>query len=137
MSPADLQLWARVKRAFDAAGPRPPTLHHLAEALALERSRLEAFLIRMTRHGLVARVSENRFFLVEQLAALERLAAELAAQAGDGFEASQFRDRTALGRNLAIEVLEHFDRTGITVLRNGRRRVRAARRRAQTEAALS
>ena len=31
-----------------------------------------------------------------------------------GFSASQFRDGTGMGRNLAIEILEFFDKSGLT-----------------------
>ena len=41
----------------------------------------------------------------------EQLAAEAAAQK---FTVRMFRDATALGRNLTIEVLEFFDRSGFT-----------------------
>jgi len=46
----------------------------------------------------------------------------LAQEAGEtGFDAATYRDRSGLGRNLTIEVLEHLDRTGVTRFRGGRR----------------
>ena len=46
---------------------------------------------------------------------LANTAEQVAADsAGKKFTARMFRDATALGRNLTIEVLEFFDRSGFT-----------------------
>ena len=45
----------------------------------------------------------------------ERLCAEVAAEAPDGmFSAGAYNKRSALGRNLAIELLEFFDKRGFS-----------------------
>jgi selenocysteine-specific elongation factor len=52
------------------------------------------------------------------------MAAELARASVDGyFDAAQFRNRSGIGRNLTIEVLEHLDRIGLTRYAGGRRRI--------------
>ncbi len=44
------------------------------------------------------------------------IAADLAAHAGNGgFTAAQFRDRVDNGRKVAIQILDFFDRHGITI----------------------
>jgi selenocysteine-specific elongation factor len=110
LAPEDAALWQKLEPLL--AGLRPPSLGELATRLAMDPKKLEAALARAARHGLVARVSKNRFFLP---AALARLEATLAAQARSGpVTAAAFRDRSGIGRNAAIDVLEYFDRIQFT-----------------------
>jgi selenocysteine-specific elongation factor len=123
LTAADERLWGRVLPLFTAAGLRPPRVRELAEALALDPTALARFLARAERFGRLAKVADNRYFLPETLAALADIARELAASAADGtFTAAAFKDRSGVGRNLAIEILEFLDRIGAT------RRVGDARR---------
>jgi selenocysteine-specific elongation factor len=48
---------------------------------------------------------------MQQLAALAR---QVAASHADEVQAAAFRDATSLGRKRAIQVLEYFDRIGLT-----------------------
>ena len=123
LTAADERLWGRVLPLFAAAGLRPPRVRELAETLALDPTALARFLARAERFGRLAKVADNRYFLPETLAALADIARALAASAADGtFTAAAFKDRSGVGRNLAIEILEFLDRIGAT------RRVGDARR---------
>ena len=105
---ADAALWKRVEPLL--AVPRPPSLGELAPALGMDGAKLEATLSRLARHGLVVRVSKNRFFMPAPLERLQALAMEM----GGAITAAEFRDASGLGRNVAIEVLEYFDRIKLT-----------------------
>jgi selenocysteine-specific elongation factor len=49
------------------------------------------------------------------VARLAEVARDLAQDSPDGsFGAAAFRDRSGIGRNLTIEVLEHLDAIGVT-----------------------
>jgi selenocysteine-specific elongation factor len=109
ISPADAALWRRVAPLLEAGGLRPPTLTDLSLHCSTEAKKLEAALSRLARHGKVVRVSKNRFFLPSAVQALEELARGM-----DEITAAGFRDRAGIGRNLAIEVLEYFDRIKFT-----------------------
>ncbi|MGH7109410.1 MAG: selenocysteine-specific translation elongation factor [Stellaceae bacterium] len=112
---ADERLWGRVLPLLAAAGLRPPRVRELAELLALDPAATARFLARVERFGRVAKVADNRYFLPETLAALANTARALAATSPDGtFTAAGFNERTGVGRNLAIEILEFFDRIGVT-----------------------
>ena len=113
MSPADSALWKRVERKLMAAGLRPPSVAELAAALNEDAKRLEAGLARLEKHGLVVRVAKNRFFLPSSVGELKNIAAELARKEGK-ILAAAYRDRSGIGRNAAIEVLEYFDRIKFT-----------------------
>jgi selenocysteine-specific elongation factor len=111
----DERLWERVHPLLVAGDLRPPRVRELAAALDLEPEAVERFLTRADRLGRVVRVADNRFFLPETLARLAEIAGELAASSPEGtFTASVFKDRSGVGRNLTIEILEYFDRMGVT-----------------------
>ena len=60
-------------------------------------------------------VAPNRFFPPESVEELAKIVEELCASSGeDGFTAATFKNRTGIGRNVAIEVLEYFDTAGLT-----------------------
>ena len=123
MAPGDEALWRRLEALLDEAGLRPPPVPELAAASGLDPRRVETFLRRAAGLGLVVGATRNRFF---RPAALRRLAeaAEAAAGAGGGaLTAAGFRDRTGIGRNLAIEVLEYFDRVRFTRRTGDARRI--------------
>ena len=70
----------------------------------------------------MVQIARNRFFPPATLMSLVDVARACAAEAVDGrFDAKSFRDRSGLGRNLSIQVLEFFDRTGITRFAHERR----------------
>jgi selenocysteine-specific elongation factor len=123
--PADRKMWERVSVLYGDEQPRPPTIHEVAAQLPVDRATLEKFLERMAQRGYLIRVSDTRYFTPNQLQKLGELAKELVGEASDGtFTAALYRDRSNLGRNLTIELLEYFDRVGLTQLTDGRRRVR-------------
>jgi len=109
VNPLDAALWKRVEPLLEQAALRPPTLTELAIQCSTDVKKLEAALSRLARHGKVVRVSKNRFFLPAAVRKLEEI-----AQGMDHVTAAAFRDRSGIGRNLAIEVLEFFDRTRFT-----------------------
>ena len=109
VSAPDATLWQRVEPLLRAGGLRPPTLTELAVATRMDGKKIEAALSRLARHGKVVRISKNRFFLPAAVRQLEELAQDM-----EEITAAAFRDRSGLGRNLAIEVLEFFDRIKFT-----------------------
>jgi selenocysteine-specific elongation factor len=115
LSKVDERLWERVHPLLAAEDLRPPRVRELAAALGLEPEAVERFLARAERLGRVARVADNRFFLPETLARLANVARQLAEEAPDGsFTAAMFKDRSGVGRNLTIRILEYLDSVGVT-----------------------
>jgi selenocysteine-specific elongation factor len=115
LAPADAALWRKVAPALAEGGLRPPSLHEIAAALGENAKKLESFLVRAGRLGLVVRIAENRFYRPADLARLAEIAEEIAKESeGRRVAAAPFRDRSGIGRNLAIEVLEYFDRVKFT-----------------------
>ena len=70
---------------------------------------------RAERLGRVAKVADNRYFLAATLTQLAKIAGELAEASAEGaFTAQMFKDRSGVGRNLTIHILEYLDRIGAT-----------------------
>ena len=114
-SDSDLALWKSVALILEEGGLRPPRVRELAEELKMDHKRMEAFMKRCARQGRLMAVAPNRFFppaAVRELAeVVERLCA---AAPEEGFTAAAFKNDTGIGRNVAIEVLEFFDTSGLT-----------------------
>jgi len=124
LAPGDAALWSHLEPLLDAGGLRPPAVQELARELDLQAREVERFLQRAARLGLVVRVTGNRFFSPEAVRRLGEMAESLGAAADDGmFSTAAFRDRSGIGRNLAIEVLEYFDKLGFTRRSDNSRRV--------------
>ena len=112
---ADEKLWTRLRPLLASGELRPPRVREIAAALALEPEAVERLLRRAERLGRVAKIAENRFFLPETVAQLAAIASDLAAAAPEGgFTAAMFNDRSGVGRNLTIQILEYLDKIGAT-----------------------
>lgn len=124
LSPRDRALWQRLEPLLLEGGVRAPSAGQLAAALGMTPPAVEAFLKHAAETGLVIAVADNRFYLPQALARLAHAARDLAARHADGlFSAAEFRDRTGIGRNITIKVLEFFDRCGLTRRTGERRRM--------------
>jgi selenocysteine-specific elongation factor len=111
----DRLAWERIAPTLAEAGLRPPRVRELAEALGLDPDAADRLLGRLERFGLLIRVAPNRFFLPQTVMALGEIAEALAADAeAGGFTAAMFSQRSGIGRNLTIQVVEYLDRIGVT-----------------------
>jgi selenocysteine-specific elongation factor len=111
----DERLWRQVEELLAVPDLRPPRVRELAEALSLEPEAVLRLMKRFERFGRVAPVASNRYFLPETVDRLADIARELAEGEPEGsFTAAAFKDRSGIGRNLTIEILEYLDRVGIT-----------------------
>ena len=112
---ADAALWRKVAPLLEQNPLRPPAVHEIAVAIGQDPKKTESFLVRAARLGLVVRVSPNRFFRPEALNRLREIAQTIAADSKDhAVTAPAFRDCTKIGRTVAIEILEYFDRIKFT-----------------------
>jgi len=112
---ADAALWKKVAQVIDRSALRPPTVAEVAGAIGEDAKRIESFLVRVARQGMLVRVSPNRFLRPDALLRLGEMVESLAGEHAQGLvTVAAFRDRSAIGRNLTIEVLEYFDRIKLT-----------------------
>jgi selenocysteine-specific elongation factor len=122
---ADAGLLAQLRTVMAPMGLRPPPLGDLAALLQRPVPDTLQALQRLCDLGHLVQVARNRYFLPETVDALMQVARDTAAAASDGrFEAASFRDRSGVGRNLSIQLLEFFDRIGFTRYARERRTIR-------------
>lgn len=124
-SSADQALWARVEKLLQAGGTKPPVVHDMAEHLGVPFGELNKFLMNAARQGQLVRISDKRYFppqVVRELVAI--VEALVDAEPDDEFSVIAYRDKAAIGRNAAIEILEYFDRVGYTRRLDQVRRIR-------------
>jgi selenocysteine-specific elongation factor len=105
---------------------RPPRVRDIAGVLGRSEQEVRQLLKFAARLGLVDEVAHDHFFLRATMHEMVLIAADLAARAADGqFTAAQFRDRLDNGRKVAIQILEFFDRQGVTINHGTLRRIQA------------
>jgi len=109
-SAEELILWARIEPLF---GDEAWWVRDLAAELGEDEAWVRTTLRKAAQLGHVTAVVVDRYYLsqrIEQFAALIRELDETQGSAN----AADFRDRLGVGRKLAIQVLEFFDRSGFT-----------------------
>ncbi len=120
----DAERWRRIRPHLADPLVQPPVVHDLARTLDLPPAELEALLVRVHHTGEAVRVADNRFLLPAGVATLAHAATACAAAAPEGlFAAREFKQVAGIGRNLAIDVLEFFDRSGLTRRRDDARMI--------------
>lgn len=93
-------------------GSRPLSLGDLSKELHVPLNRLEQETRRMARAGVLVRVSNRRIIHKTKYDEFVALANELSNQSA--LTISNFRDRSKLGRNAVVQLLEYFDQIGFT-----------------------
>jgi selenocysteine-specific elongation factor len=113
---------------------RPPRVRDIAQGLQEEEAVIRALLRRCGRAGELDEVAQDHFFLRGAIAEAVNIATGLEQELQGWFPASAFRDRLeaasggTVGRKVAIQILEFFDRHGVTIRRGDLRRVNPHRR---------
>lgn len=122
LPPVHAKVWERMRPLIDQGGILAPRVGELAEHLRVTVDAVQATLDRVCTAGEAYRVAPNRCYLRTHLHKLALIAQRLAEESNDGtFSAIAFRDASGIGRNLTIEVLEFFDRAGLTKRRDNSR----------------
>ena len=112
LAPGHATVWKRIGPVLGAAGLAPPVVHEIAREIGGDPGQVASALRGAEAMGLVTRVGRNRFALVETVARLAAIAEALAREGR--LTPGDYRSRARIGRNFAVEMLEHFDRVGMT-----------------------
>lgn len=123
LAEADAAEWRRLHAVLARDPVRPPVLNDIAKALRLPPPPLRRAAKRFAAAGRLVEVAPDVFLLREVMPQMACAAARLSAETRGAFTAAQFRDAVGCGRTLAIQVLEYFDRRGLTLRRGDQRRV--------------
>ncbi|MBO23071.1 MAG: selenocysteine-specific translation elongation factor [Rhodospirillaceae bacterium] len=109
----DAKRWDALQFYLNETPESPPVVHDIAQAAGMPVNGVGKTLRQAVRMGLAVQIAENRFFTPEALRAhAETFETMIAAEGEVGV--SPFRKQAGIGRNLAVEVLEYFDRIGLS-----------------------
>jgi selenocysteine-specific elongation factor len=121
----DEELWFAVSPLLGGTERfRPPRVRDIAGLIAVPEPEILHVLKLAGRLGLVHEIAHDHFFPRATVAEMVEIVIDVAAKADEGwFKAAQFRDRMDNGRKVAIQVLDFFDRHGVTLRRGDLRRL--------------
>ncbi|MCM2504935.1 selenocysteine-specific translation elongation factor [Aureimonas altamirensis] len=125
LSEADEMLWKRIAHVLNGSERfRPPRTRDLAESFAVPEVAMRTLLKRLGRMGELHEVAHDHFFPKVVLREMVEIMRDIAAgRPGGQFTAADLRDRLDNGRKVAIQILEFFDRHGLTLRRGDQRRL--------------
>lgn len=125
MSTQDEDLFARIlPNLLGEARFRPPRVRDLADMLDVTEQDVRRVLKLSQRLGRTDQIAHDHFFARDTVREMAAIVVEIARDEPDGwFGAPAFRDRVHNGRKVAIEVLDFFDRLGLTLRRGDLRRI--------------
>ena len=125
LTPEDEKIWSRIAPLLGGAERfRPPRVRDIVTLLTLREPDVRRLLKLIGRMGKVDEVAHDHFFLRETVGEMVGIIIDLGTVSANGlFTAAQFRDRVDNGRKVAIQILEFFDRHGVTLRRGDLRRV--------------
>jgi selenocysteine-specific elongation factor len=119
LSEADQALWQRLQPRFEQAGFDAPWVRDLGH----DEAAVRLLLRKMARLGLVHQVVRDLFYTDAVLRRLAAMLVQLAAQ-NPVIQVTAFRDAMGLGRKRSIQILEYFDRLGLTRRMGDQRHIR-------------
>jgi selenocysteine-specific elongation factor len=130
LSPEDRAVWKVIATLIGAdARFRPPRVRDITAAAGFSEHDVRRVLKLAGRMGWTDEVAHDHFFLRSTVREMAAIASDLSESGGRrAFSAGEFRDRMDNGRKVAIQILDFFDRHGITLRRGDMRRINPHRR---------
>ncbi|MFV9095904.1 selenocysteine-specific translation elongation factor [Klebsiella aerogenes] len=103
-------IWQRAESLF---ADEPWWVRDLARDLSVEESLMRAVLRQAAQQGMITAIVKDRYYRNDRIVEFAQLIRRLDLQRGSTC-AADFRDTLNIGRKLAIQILEYFDRIGFT-----------------------
>ncbi len=116
-------LWEKVEALF---GDEPWWVRDLANETGQEEQKMRQFLRLAARQGLITAIVKDRYYRRDRILEFAGLIRRLDRDGG-ATSAADFRDNLGVGRKLAIQILEYFNRIGYTRRRGNEHMLRDAR----------
>jgi selenocysteine-specific elongation factor len=128
LTAADERLWACIRVVMERTRFQPPRVRDFSQTLGASEAEVRQLLRRLARMGMLVEVAHDHFYMRTTIAELAATVQLVANGTPEGkITAAVFRDRIGTGRKLAIQILEFFDRTGITIRKGDLRGIRQDR----------
>jgi selenocysteine-specific elongation factor len=128
LSEEDEALWQRLQPLFEQAGVDPPWVRQLGH----DEASVRLLLRKMARLGLLHQVVRDLFYTDAMIRRLAAMLLQL-AEHDPVIQVAAFRDAVGLGRKRSIQILEYFDRIGLTRRMGDKRQIRLDSALAQTD----
>jgi selenocysteine-specific elongation factor len=119
----DEQFWQQLLPRMQQARFDPPWVRDLATATGRTEADSRLLLRKLARIGQVHQVVRDLFYLESTIREMVVMLLQLSA-ADPVIQAAAFRDRLGIGRKRSIQILEYFDRIGVTRRMGDQRQVR-------------
>ena len=103
-------VWHKVEALF---GDDPWWVRDLAREVHVEESLMRAVLRQAAQQGMITAIVKDRYYRNDRIVQFAQRVRELDRLRGSTC-AADFRDTLNVGRKLAIQILEYFDRIGFT-----------------------
>lgn len=129
LAPQDEKLWNRIiPLIVDESRYSPPRVREIADKLSANEGNIRRVMKLSVQMSRITEVAQDHFFTRSAIGEIAKAIGELAAAGSNGeFSAAELRDRLGIGRNLAIRILEFFDRQAVTSRHGDVRRVNPRR----------
>ncbi|MFY1662789.1 selenocysteine-specific translation elongation factor [Pseudomonas sp. Pseu.R1] len=109
----DAALWAQLEPLMVQGGFDPPWVRDLAGLVGQSDAAVRLLLRKLARIGRVHQVVKDLFYPEPTIARMAAMLLQL-SDAEPVIQAAAFRDRLGIGRKRSIQILEFFDRIGLT-----------------------
>jgi len=109
-TPAQQAVWEKADALF---GDEPWWVRDLARETATDEQTMRQVLKHAAQQGLITAIVKDRYYRHDRIVTFANLIRELDQERGSTC-AADFRDRLNVGRKLAIQILEYFNRIGFT-----------------------
>ncbi|WP_027923189.1 selenocysteine-specific translation elongation factor [Pseudomonas sp. URMO17WK12:I12] len=119
LSEEDEALWQRLQPLFEQAAFDPPWVRQLGH----DEASVRLLLRKMARLGLLHQVVRDLFYTDAMIRRLAAMLLQL-AEHDPVIQVAAFRDAVGLGRKRSIQILEYFDRIGLTRRLGDKRQIR-------------
>ena len=119
---AQSAVWQKVQPLF---GDEPWWVRDLAKETGCDEQLMRATLRQAAQQGAIVAIVKDRYYRNDRIVQFAQLIRDLDSARGSAC-AADFRDSLGVGRKLAIQILEYFDRIGFTRRRGNDRLLRDA-----------
>jgi selenocysteine-specific elongation factor len=123
LSEEDATLWQQLQPLLEQSNFDPPWVRGLANAIHRDEAAVRLLLRKLARLGQVHQVVRDLFYTDATVRQLAAMLLQLAAD-NSAIPAAAFRDAVGIGRKRSIQILEFFDRIGLTRRLGEQRRIR-------------
>jgi len=114
LSATETRIAQKVAPALGDAGFEGAWARDLARDAGEPEPLVRTTLARLARRGDLHQIVKDLFYPPASMQRLATIARKVGATHGGDVQAASFRDATGLGRKRAIQILEYFDRIGLT-----------------------